>query len=61
MGNQFRICRHYGIAMARIGRITIEDVSLSKVKNSKAIPLQTLTGLEGSRRLRLPHSKTVGT
>jgi hypothetical protein len=26
----------------------------------KAIPLQTLTGQEGSRRLRLPYFKTVG-
>jgi hypothetical protein len=28
---------------------------------SKAIPLQALTGPEGSRRLRLPDFKTVGT
>jgi hypothetical protein len=27
----------------------------------KAIPLQALTGPEGSRRLRLPNIKTVGT
>jgi hypothetical protein len=27
----------------------------------KAIPLQTLTGHEGSRRLRLPVFKTIGT
>jgi hypothetical protein len=27
----------------------------------KAIPLQTLTGPEGSRRLRLPDFKTIGT
>jgi hypothetical protein len=27
----------------------------------KAIPLQALTGPEGSRRLRLPDFKTVGT
>ena len=27
----------------------------------KAIPLQAWTGLEGSRRLRLPEFKTVGT
>jgi hypothetical protein len=31
-----------------------------KVK-SKAIPLQALTGPEGSRRLRLPDFKTIGT
>jgi hypothetical protein len=28
---------------------------------SKAFPLQTLTGPEGSRRLRLPDFKTIGT
>jgi hypothetical protein len=27
----------------------------------KAIPLQAWTGLEGSRRLRLPDFKTIGT
>jgi hypothetical protein len=32
----------------------------SKVKG-KAIPLQALTGPEGSRSLRLPDSKTIGT
>jgi hypothetical protein len=33
-----------------------------KVKiRGKAIPLQALTGPEGSRRLRLPDFKTVGT
>jgi hypothetical protein len=32
----------------------------SKVKE-KAIPLQALTGPEGSRRLRLPDFKTIGT
>jgi hypothetical protein len=33
---------------------------IRKVKG-KAIPLQAWTGLEGSRRLRLPDFKTVGT
>jgi hypothetical protein len=28
---------------------------------AKAIPLQALTGPEGSRRLRLPDFKTIGT
>jgi hypothetical protein len=28
---------------------------------AKAIPLQAWTGLEGSRRLRFPDFKTVGT
>jgi len=27
----------------------------------KAVPLQTCTGPEGSRRLRLPDFKTIGT
>jgi hypothetical protein len=30
-------------------------------RKGKAIPLQALTGLEGSRRLRLPDFKTIGT
>jgi hypothetical protein len=30
------------------------------VSESKAIPLQALTGPEGSRRLRLPDFKTIG-
>ena len=30
-------------------------------KKGKAIPLQTWTGPEGSRRLRLPDFKTIGT
>ena len=31
------------------------------VHRGKAIPLQAWRGLEGSRRLRLPDFKTVGT
>jgi hypothetical protein len=30
-------------------------------ENGKAVPLQTWTGPEGSRRLRLPDFKTNGT
>jgi hypothetical protein len=30
-------------------------------EKGKAIPLQALTGPEGSRRLRLPDFKTIGT
>jgi len=33
----------------------------SIIVNGKAIPLQASTGPEGSRRLRLPDLKTVGT
>jgi hypothetical protein len=36
------------------------DSAILRVKN-KAIPLQALTGPEGSRRLRLPDFKTIGT
>jgi hypothetical protein len=32
-----------------------------KQVKGKAIPLQVLTGPEGSRRLRLPDFKTIGT
>jgi len=38
----------------------IESFTLTKGKG-KAIPLQTWRGLEGSRRLRLPDFKTIGT
>jgi hypothetical protein len=31
------------------------------ILKGKAIPLQALTGPGGSRRLRLPHFKTIGT
>jgi hypothetical protein len=35
---------------------------LTPVKDKgKAIPVQAWTGLEGSRRLRLPDFKTIGT
>jgi hypothetical protein len=34
---------------------------LGKKKKGKAIPLQALTGPEGSRRLRLPDFKAIGT
>jgi hypothetical protein len=32
-----------------------------EVKAGKAVPLQAWTGPEGSRRLRLPEFKTIGT
>jgi hypothetical protein len=40
-----------------IGR---ELITTTHVKG-KAIPLQALTGSEGSRRMRLPDFKTIGT
>jgi hypothetical protein len=42
--------------------VTFIEEHQSKGKgNGKAIPLQTLTGPEGSRRLRLPDFKKIGT
>ena len=38
-----------------------EIVTQTHKGNGKAIPLQTWTGPEGSRRLRLPDFKTIGT
>jgi hypothetical protein len=38
-----------------------EGTELISVHQSKAIPLQALTGPDGSRRLRLPDFKTIGT
>ena len=38
----------------------LPDVRILQL-SAKAIPLQAWTGLEGSRRLRLPDFKTVGT
>jgi hypothetical protein len=43
-----------------IGRRADIDMENVKVKG-KAIPLQAFTGPEGSRRLRLPDFKTIGT
>jgi hypothetical protein len=37
----------------------IEEIFYTE--KSKAIPLQGLTGFEGSRRLRRPDFKTIGT
>jgi hypothetical protein len=41
-------------------KIPLHIYSLNKGKG-KAIPLQAWTGPEGSRRLRLPDFKTIGT
>jgi hypothetical protein len=37
-----------------------QESNLSQIKN-KAIPLQVWRGPEGSRRLRIPDFKTIGT
>jgi hypothetical protein len=39
--------------------VTIKNSNV-RVKKGKSIPLQALTGPEGSRRLRLPDFKTIG-
>jgi hypothetical protein len=39
----------------------IQNRPLKVKEKGKAIPLQAWTGLEGSRRLRLPDFKTIGT
>jgi hypothetical protein len=39
----------------------VAAVCIDKGKKGKAIPLQAWTGPEGSRRLRLPDFKTIGT
>jgi hypothetical protein len=42
-------------------QVSIKCGTNNGLKNGKAIPLQAWTGPEGSRRLRLPDFKTVGT
>ena len=50
-----------------VSRIRVKPLTLRLLMSyiyiykSKAIPLQAWTGPEGSRRLRLPDFKTVGT
>jgi hypothetical protein len=44
-----------------ISHITNKSGYNTLCKKSKAIPLQAWTGPEGSRRLRLPDFKTIGT
>jgi hypothetical protein len=41
--------------------ITIVFIFTLRTVKSKAIPLQALTGPEGSRSLRLPDFRTIGT
>jgi len=43
------------------GKLEVCYNRLSEYKRYKAIPLQAWTGPEGSRRLRLPDFKTIGT
>jgi hypothetical protein len=46
---------------AVVAFLKVINNSVSGYIKCKAIPLQTLTGPEGSRRLRLPDFKTIGT
>jgi hypothetical protein len=46
---------------ASYGYEEIDFSSSCAAYKCKAIPLQALTGHEGSRRLRLPDFKTIGT
>jgi hypothetical protein len=62
------LLRHVYLGCFFLEPENIKNVSLGakwnigKVTNKgKAIPLQALTGPEGSRRLRLPDFKTIGT
>jgi hypothetical protein len=43
------------------GWVVRYSVSQDKVSKSRSIPLQAWTGPEGSRRMRIPDLKTVGT
>jgi len=48
--------------MGRFGRVVTHLTCIEEVKGKgKAIPLQASTNPEGSRRLRLPDFKTIGT
>jgi len=53
---KFKIVKNPGIGLLN----NVNDPVLNVFK-CKAIPLQAWTGPEGSRRLRLPDFKTVGT
>jgi hypothetical protein len=51
----------WNIAMST-GEISVDDCPFEVLSTKgKTIPLQTVTGPEGSRRLRLPDFKTIGT
>jgi len=44
-----------------VSRIRVKILILFIIYKGKAIPFQAWTGPEGSRRLRLPDFKTIGT
>jgi len=47
--------------MSEIFLILGRDIGINVKGKGKAIPLQAWTGPEGSRRLRIPDFKTIGT
>jgi hypothetical protein len=47
--------------MPNSGAKRLISVGINGKGKGKAIPLQALTGAEGSRNLRLPDFKTIGT
>jgi hypothetical protein len=51
----------YGIICKREGRDGTLPDGINGEGKGKATPLQAWTGLEGSRSLRLPYFKTIGT
>jgi len=54
--------RHERTATNSLSHVAVFE-KLKRVYNiskGKAIPLQSWTGVEGSRRLRLPHFNTIG-
>ena len=66
------MCSYLGLSryMALLGLVSLIRISCKTelntylylvYKQSQSIPLQTLTGPEGSSRLRLPDFKTIGT
>jgi hypothetical protein len=68
MGKIVSVYEHFGLRTFRFTNGLQERIKFvnrgptvqAKVKY-KTIPLQALTGPEGSRRLRLPDFKTIGT
>jgi hypothetical protein len=59
---QTKRARNYGTANnSHIGHCTRTAKSADIKIKCKGIPLQALTGPRGSRRLRLPEFKTIGT
>jgi hypothetical protein len=49
------------LPVLELQRTSINEIKIIKIRKNKTIPLQDWTGPEGSRRLRLPDFKTVGT